>query len=66
MPIYDLGEEDGSPYMVQPLMGGGDVEELIEDADGALPLDQAIRIAKQTAEGLVFAGSVRTQSSGAN
>jgi serine/threonine-protein kinase len=57
MPIYDLGEEDGNPYMVQPLMGGGDVEELTEDADGPLPLDQAIRIATQTAEGLAFAHS---------
>ncbi|MCH8116204.1 MAG: serine/threonine protein kinase, partial [Chloroflexi bacterium] len=55
MPIYDLGEEDGNPYMVQPLMGGGDVEELIEDADGPLPLEQAIQIATQTAEGLAYA-----------
>ena len=57
MPIYDYGEEDGNPYMVQPVMGGGDVEELIEDADGPLPLEQAIRIATQTAQGLVFAHS---------
>ena len=57
MPIYDLGEEDGNPYMVQPLMSGGDVEELIEDADGPLPLERAIRIATQTAQGLVFAHS---------
>ena len=57
MPIYDLGEEDGNPYMVQPVMRGGDVEELIEDADGPLPLERAIQIAKQTAQGLVFAHS---------
>ena len=57
MPIYDLGEEDGNPYMVQPVMGGGDVEELIEDAEGPLPLEQAIQIATQTAQGLVFAHS---------
>ena len=57
MSIYDLGEEDGQPYMVQPLMGGGDVEGLIEDADGPLPLEQALRIASQTAQGLVFAHS---------
>ncbi|MCH8230672.1 MAG: serine/threonine-protein kinase PknK, partial [Chloroflexi bacterium] len=57
MPIYDLGEEDGQPYMVQPLMGGGDVEELIEDADGPLPLERALQIATQTAQGLVFAHS---------
>ncbi|MCH7984024.1 MAG: serine/threonine-protein kinase PknK, partial [Chloroflexi bacterium] len=57
MPIYDFGEEDGQPFMVQPLMGGGDVEQLIEDADGPLPLDQALQIATQTAQGLVFAHS---------
>jgi len=43
MPIYDFGEENGQPFMVQPPMGGGDVEELIEDIDGPLPLDQAIK-----------------------
>lgn len=57
MPIYDLGEENGQPFMVQPPMGGGDVEELIEDLEGALPLEQAIKIANQTAQGLVFAHS---------
>ena len=57
MPIYDLGEEDGQPFMVQPPMGGGDVEELIEDLDGPLPLEQALQIANQTAQGLVFAHS---------
>jgi len=57
MPIYDFGEEDGTPYMVQPLMGGGDVEELIGRADGPLPLDQALRIANETAQGLAFAHS---------
>jgi tetratricopeptide (TPR) repeat protein len=55
MPIYDLGEENGQPFMVQPPMAGGDVEELIEDIDGALPLEQAIKIAYQTAQCLVFA-----------
>ena len=55
MPIYDLGEEDGQPYMVQPLMGGGDVEGLVEDADGPLSLERALEIATQTAQGLSFA-----------
>jgi serine/threonine protein kinase len=49
MPIYDFGEENGQPFMVQPPMGGGDVEEVIEEIDGPLPLEQAIRIANQTA-----------------
>ena len=38
------------------LMGGGDVEGLIEDAtDHRLSLEQAINIAKETCRGLVFA-----------
>lgn len=57
MPIYDLGEEDGQPFMVQPLMGGGDVEGLIEKANGPLELERAIQIATQTAQGLSFAHS---------
>ena len=31
--IHDLGEEDGQPYMVLPLMPGGGVEALLADAE---------------------------------
>ena len=55
MPIYDLGDEAGQLFMVQPLMGGGDVEGLIEDAEGPMELERAIQIATQTAQGLSFA-----------
>ena len=42
--------------MVTELMGGGDVEGLIEKADDhRLPLEQSINIAKQTCRGLEFA-----------
>ncbi len=58
MPIFDLGEENGQPYMVGPLMGGGDVETLIEDAeDGRLALEDALRIAGEICSGLEFAHS---------
>ncbi len=58
MPIHDLGDENGQPYMVQPLMGGGDVEALIEDAeDGRLSLEDALRITSETCRGLEFAHS---------
>jgi eukaryotic-like serine/threonine-protein kinase len=57
MPIYDLGEENGQPFMVQPPMGGGDIEDLMEKVGGAMPLDQVLKIANQTAQGLVFAHS---------
>ena len=58
--IYDIGEHtaaDGStqPFLVQELMGGGDVEDLLKEAEGALPLQQALDIALATARGLEFA-----------
>jgi len=56
--VFDLGEHDGQPYMVTELMGGGDVEGVIEVAtDHRLPLEQAIDIAKETCRGLEFAHS---------
>ena len=56
--VFDLGAEGDQPYMVTELMGGGDVEGLIEDADGPrLSLEQAVRIAVETCRGLEFAHS---------
>ena len=50
--VFDLGQENGQPYMVTELMGGGDVEGVIEKADGQrLPLDQAIAITIETCRG---------------
>ena len=54
--VFDLGQEQDQPYMVTELMGGGDVEGLIEGApDHQLTLDQAIGIARETCRGLDFA-----------
>ena len=66
--VFDLGEVDSShadplggasikqPFMVTELMGGGDVEGLIEKADDhRLPLEQAIKIARETCRGMEFA-----------
>ncbi len=58
MPIFDLGEENGQPYMVGPLMGGGDVEALIEGLeDGRLSLEETLRITTEICRGLEFAHS---------
>ena len=47
--VFDKGEQDGQPYIVTELMGGGDVEGVIEDSDhDHLPLEQALEIAKAT------------------
>ena len=56
--VFDLGQEQDQPYMVTELMGGGDVEGLIEDAEGhRLPLHQVMGIAVETCRGLEFAHS---------
>jgi hypothetical protein len=56
MPVYDLGEESGQPYMVLPLMPGGDVEGVIRKApDHKVPLEKAIQLTIQVCQGLEFA-----------
>jgi serine/threonine protein kinase len=54
--IFDMGEENGLPYVVLPLMPGGDVEGLIEKApERRLPIEQAITITKAVCRGLGYA-----------
>ena len=56
--VFDLGEHEGQPFVVTELMGGGDIEGVIEDAeDNRIPLEQAIEFAKATCRGLEFAHS---------
>ena len=56
--IHDLGDEDGNPYLILPLMTGGSVEDLVRNSpDRRLPLDQGIAIAKDVCRGLEFAHS---------
>ena len=56
--VFDLGQEADQPYVVNELMGGGDVEGLIEKAeDHRLPFEQAIKIAQETCRGMEFAHS---------
>jgi tetratricopeptide (TPR) repeat protein len=54
--IHDLGDHEGQPYIVIPVMPGGDVEGLIEKAtEHRLPLDKAMDIAKAVCRGLEYA-----------
>ena len=54
--VFDLGEEDRQPFMVTELMGGGDVEALIEDAgEDGVSLEHSLEIARSVCRGLEFA-----------
>jgi tetratricopeptide (TPR) repeat protein len=54
--VFDLGQEQGQPFMVAEFMGEGDVAGLIEKApEHRLPLEQAVRIAVETCRGLEYA-----------
>jgi serine/threonine-protein kinase len=56
MTIHDMGDEKGQPYIVLPLMPGGDVESLIEKApERRLPIEQAVAIARAVCHGLEYA-----------
>src|SRR3990172_1126687 len=54
--VFDLGEEQGQPYLVTELMAGGDLEGLIEETpSGRLPIEQVLELAKSICNGLAFA-----------
>jgi eukaryotic-like serine/threonine-protein kinase len=54
--LYDIGDEGGQPYLVSQLMGGGDVEGLIEKApNNRVPLEHAIQICEQVCQALDYA-----------
>jgi serine/threonine protein kinase/cell division septation protein DedD len=54
--VYDVGEEQGQPYIVSQYMAGGSVENLLERSPNHyLSLADAVRIAGEVAHGLEHA-----------
>jgi len=54
--VFDLGMEGDQPYIVTELMGGGDVEGVIERAeDHRLPIEEVLRLGDEVCQGLAFA-----------
>jgi serine/threonine-protein kinase len=51
IPVYDAGEEDGTPYVVMRYARGGDARSLLRRS-GSLPLNHAWRIIAQVASAL--------------
>ena len=56
IPIYDLGEEQGRPYLVEEYLPGESLAEHIERA-APLPLDEALTLAHDIAAGVGHAHS---------
>jgi serine/threonine-protein kinase len=54
LPLYDSGEADGQLYYVMPLVEGESLRELLR-REGQLPIDDAIRIAREIAAALAHA-----------
>jgi serine/threonine-protein kinase len=50
LPVYDFGEQDGTPYVVMAYMEGGTLSDRIKR--GPLPLDEVVWLVEQIAEGL--------------
>jgi len=55
--IYDTGEEDSTPYIACEYVPSGDLGEELREADGPLPLDRAVAVAKDLCSALAFAHS---------
>src|SRR6185436_12751670 len=47
--VFDIGDEDGQPYLVLPVLAGGDVEGVIEKApENKLTIERSMKIALDT------------------
>ena len=53
MPVYELGEYEGSYFLVMKYMPGGSLKELIT-SEGRLPFERALEITRQISEALDF------------
>jgi eukaryotic-like serine/threonine-protein kinase len=54
VPVFDSGEADGQLYFVMPLIEGETLRARIE-REGPLPVEEAIRLVREVADGLEYA-----------
>lgn len=50
--VFDVGEADEDVFIVQELVAGQTVKQMLQSANGGLPVKQAVLLARQVAEGL--------------
>jgi serine/threonine protein kinase/formylglycine-generating enzyme required for sulfatase activity/WD40 repeat protein len=53
-PIYEVGEHDGIPFIAMPFLQGEPLDANLQ-RNQRLPIEEAVRIGKQVAEGLIAA-----------
>jgi len=54
--VFDVGEEQGWPYLVSEYVEGGSLEELLKTCpQNRLPLEEAVSVAQQVCQALVYA-----------
>jgi serine/threonine protein kinase len=54
--VFDLGEEEGRPYLVTEYLPGGDLAQLLQQTpDHRLPLPRVLELATAIAQALTFA-----------
>ena len=53
--VYDLGSEDGQPYLVSEYVPGGDLRRELRETSGPLAIDRAVTIAIDVAQALSVA-----------
>ena len=54
--VFDIGDEDGQPFVVSQLMGGGSLADVLQQADDhRLPVERAIEVAEHVVRALEHA-----------
>jgi len=53
--IFDIGDDDGRPYIVSEFVAGGELRHEMRAVAGPLPLERALAVARGVARALAFA-----------
>jgi len=55
VPVYQVGEDRGVPFLAMKLLRGETLEDRLRRTGGRVPLDEVLRIGREVAEGLAAA-----------